>query len=156
MSLYLKPSKGFTLIELLIATAILGTAVISMFAIYSHIIVEIRQARNKTLATNMAQAMLEMIVSSPYNATLYHGLTTTTNPPEDNPARHDLLVWKTRLEDFPTNAVGRISAIRAETECSLDTCPDIVRVDVTITYEDYGGETISSLSLKLEPRYSAS
>ncbi|PIE32679.1 hypothetical protein CSA56_14420 [candidate division KSB3 bacterium] len=145
-------SRGFTLIELLISTAILGTAVISMCAVYSHIVIEIRQARNRTLATNMAQAMMEMIASSPYDATAYHSLTTVTNPPEDNPVRDDILVWKTRLEDFPTSAIGRISAIRKATVCSLDSCPGIVEVDVTITYEDYKGETINRLSLILEPK----
>ncbi len=152
MSRQMNAAGGFTLIELLISTVILSTAIMSMFSIYSHILVEIRQARNKTLATNLAQAMMEMIVSSPYDATRYHGLTTSLTPSDGNPVRHDLGVWKTQLDDFPTNAIGQISAIRTETVCSLNVCPDVVLVNVTITYDDYGGEANATLSMKLEPK----
>ena len=42
--------RGFTLIEVLIAITILAFVILSMFAIYVHVIRELRRAKNRTYA----------------------------------------------------------------------------------------------------------
>jgi prepilin-type N-terminal cleavage/methylation domain-containing protein len=140
--------KGFTLIEVLIAVAILTVAVMSVFMIYTQCTVEIRRAKNRTIATNYAQQMMEMISSTPYNIFYYHGLTTTSDPPADNPVRDDLLRWKAALQTFPTRATGIISVV-ADQES-----PHSIVVTVKITYDNYGREVTNTLSLKIARRSS--
>ena len=135
--------KGFTLIEVLVSVAILGTAIMSVFTIYAQSIVEIRRAKNRTIATHAAQTMMEMVVSSPHAISHYHGLTTTTLPPDENPVSDDLLAWQSLLHTFPTSASGTISV-------GEDLAVQIVTVN--ITYEDYGRTTTTTLTLKLEKR----
>ena len=146
-----QPTRGFTLIEVLVAIAILATVFMTMFAIYTHTLIKVRRAKNRTLATNTAKMMMEMIISSPYDASIYHGLTTITTLSADHPVQADLLHWKATLETFPTMAVGIISALDSR-ECVQDRCTDIVTVNVAIRYQDYGGETTNALSVKLEKR----
>jgi type II secretion system protein I len=84
-------ARGFTLIEVLVAVAILAAAMMSVFAIYVHCTVELRRAKNRTLATNFAQQMMEMICAAPQLLAHYQGLTTAADPPVDNPVSADLL-----------------------------------------------------------------
>ena len=86
---------GLTLIEVLISVAILATAIMSVFVIYSQCLVEIRRAKNRTLATNFTQMMMEMIISSPYPPSVFHSFSTADEPPDDHPVKNDLNVWKT-------------------------------------------------------------
>ena len=148
-------SQGFTLIEVLISVAILAVAMMGMFAIYTQILVEIRRVKNRTLATHAAQTMMEMIVSSPYDASLYHGLTTASDPLVGNPVRPDILAWGLSLDTFPTSAVGTISTVDDKKCFSIESqslCTDIVNIDIEIHYNDYGLERTSVLSLTAETR----
>ena len=135
--------RGFTLIEVLISVAILAAAIMSVFTIYAQCIVEIRRAKNRTMATNSAQMMMEMIASSPYAVSNYHGLATTTDPPAENPAKNNLLAWKSALQTFPTSAIGTISVV--------DELYSHV-VTVKISYDDYSKRTVNTLSLKIGKR----
>lgn len=134
------PSHGLTLIEVLISVAILATAIMSVFAIYSQCLVEIRRAKNRTLATNFTQMMMEMIVSSPYPPSAYHGFSTSEEPPADLPVKNDLHVWKTALQAFPTTAIGRID---------VATEPYNYFVLVHLEYQDYGKTSVNTLSLHI-------
>jgi prepilin-type N-terminal cleavage/methylation domain-containing protein len=138
-----KDPRGFTLVEVLLSVAILGTTIMTVFTIYAQSIVEIRRARNRTIATHAAQTMMEMIVSSPHAISNYHGLTTITAPPIENPVRDDLLDWQSMLHAFPTSASGAISV-------GEDLSGQIVTV--TISYEDYSRTTTTTLALKPEKR----
>ncbi len=135
--------RGLTLIEVLIAVAILATAMMSVFTIYSQCVVEIRRAKNRTLATQYTQMMLEMIISSPYNVSHYQGLSTSIAPPDDNPIREDMLKWAHALNTFPTIASGRISVVE-ESYSNL--------VTVALQYGNYGRNTTNILTLKVEKR----
>jgi prepilin-type N-terminal cleavage/methylation domain-containing protein len=139
----LHTERGFTLIEVLISVAILAAAMMSVFTIYTQCIVEIRRAKNRTMATNAAQMMMEMIASSPHAVLSYHGLATTTDPPAGNPARNDLLVWKSALQAFPTSAIGTISVVD-------ELYSNVVTVQVS--YDAYGKNTTNTLSLKIRKR----
>jgi len=132
------------LIEVLISVAILATTIMSVFTIYSQCFVEIRRAKNRTLATNLTQMMMEMIIASPYAPSSYHGLSTTEELSSDNPAKMDLDVWKTALHTFPTSAVG---AIDVTTEAYT------YFVVVHIDYQDYGRISTNTLSLHLAKHY---
>lgn len=133
-----KNQRGFTLIEALIASAILAAALMSVFAIMTRCTVELRRAKHRTIASNAAQAMIEMILSSPYLPTYYHALSTDTPPPDDNPVRADLLTWSAMLSAFPTHAVG---AIRV----AIEEYAYVATVDVS--YGNYGRNAVSSLSV---------
>ena len=139
----LHSEQGLTLIEVIIAVAILAATVMSSFAVYSQCIVEIRRAKNKTIATNLAQMMMEMISSSPYPVASYHELTSAADPSPQNPAYHDLLVWKANVETFPTSAIGSIS---------VEDDPSFHVVTIEIRYDDYGKTTTSILSLRLDKK----
>ncbi len=132
--------QGFTLIEVLISVTILAATIMSVFTIYSQCFVEIRRAKNRTLATNLTQMMMEMIIASPYAPSAYHGLNTNETSSPDNPARGELESWKTALHTFPTPALGNI-AVTTETYTYL--------VEVQITYQDYGRTNTQTLSLHL-------
>jgi len=137
--------EGFTLVEVLVAVAILAFAIMTVFSIYSYCTVEIRRAKNRTIATNCAQQMMEMICSSPHDISNYQGLTTASTPPAGNPARADLLRWKSILQtSFPAQAVGTISVADE---------PYSIVVTVTIGYNNYGRETASTLSTKIAKKF---
>lgn len=133
-------NHGLTLIEVLISVAILAATMMSVFVIYSQCLVEIRRAKNRTLATNFSQMMMEMIISSPYPPSVYHDLTTSEEPPADHPAKKDLEIWKTALQTFPTIAVGNIE---------VTTEPYTYVVLVNIEYHDYGKTSVNILSLHI-------
>ena len=133
-------SRGMTLIEVLISAAILATAIMSVFTIYSQCFVEIRRAKHRTLATNLTQMMMEMILASPHAPSAYHGFSTTDEPSSDNPIKNDLDVWKTALHTFPTSAVGAIEVV---TEAYTYV------VTVRIRYQDYGKTSTNTLSLHI-------
>ena len=139
----LNTNQGFTLIEVIVAVAILAVAVMGVFMVYSQCTVEIRRARNRTMATNYAQQMMEMIASTPSDILNYHGLTTMTDPPTDNPVRADLLRWKANLQPWLTNAVGTIVVVKDQA------ISHAILVTVTITDENYGRRATSTLSLKI-------
>ena len=133
--------EGFTLIEVLVAIAILAVAIVTVFGIYSYCLVEIRRAKLRTVATNRGQQMMEMICSTPHDISNYHDLTTVSIPPSSNPIRADFLTWKSALQtSFPTWAIGTISVVHE---------PYSKVVTVTIRYDNYGRETISTLSMKV-------
>lgn len=133
--------QGLTLIEVLISVAILATAIMSVFTIYSQCMVEIRRAKNRTLATQYNQMMMEMIISSPHDVFHYNGLNTSSVPFEDNLVREDVLKWARTLNTFPTSASGKISVVE-ESYSNL--------VTVELQYGDYGRKTTNILTLKVE------
>ena len=135
--------RGFTLIEVLVAVTILAFAIMSVFTIYTQCTLETRQAKNRTTATNCAQQMMEMICSTPYDIANYHGLTTASVPPTNNPVREDVLRWKSSLNALLTQAVGTIS-VRDDIEIPYSRV-----VTVEIRYKNYGRQTISTLSMKI-------
>jgi prepilin-type N-terminal cleavage/methylation domain-containing protein len=132
--------RGFTLVEVLVALAILAVAIMSVFAIYTQCTVEIRRAKNRTLATNCVQQMMEMICSTPHAFSNYDGLTTASDPPASNPVKADLLSWQSALQTFPTQAIGTIS-VGDEPYASL--------VTVEVKYDNYGRTTTTTLVLKI-------
>lgn len=136
----LHAEQGLTLVEVLISIAILAVAIMSVFSIYTQCIVEIRRAKNRTLATRYAQMMMEMITSTPHDIPYYHGLTTAGVLPQHNPVRDDVLKWAQILQTFPTNAVGTISVVD-DVYASL--------VTVAVRYGDYGREMTNTLMLKI-------
>ncbi len=136
----MKAERGLTLIEVLISVAILAATIMSVFTIYTQCIVEIRRAKNRTLASHYAQMMMEMIASSPHSISHYHGLTTQQSFPQQNSVRDDMLKWAQTLQTFPGNAVGAISV-------TLETYSHLVTVE--IAYQNYGRETTSVLKLKM-------
>jgi prepilin-type N-terminal cleavage/methylation domain-containing protein len=136
--------EGFTLIEVLVAIAILAFAIMTVFSIYSYCTVEIRRAKNRTIAMNCVQQMMEMICSTPHNISQYHGLTTASTPPSSNPVRADFLRWQFVLQrSFLSQAIGTISVVE-EAYSRV--------VTVAIRYDNYGREQASTLSMKIAKR----
>ena len=70
--------RGFTLIEVLVAITILAVVVLSMFEVYLHAIREIRRAKNRTVATNANQMILDRIATTPFDARRYHNASTAS------------------------------------------------------------------------------
>ena len=70
-----KSNPGFTLIETLIALAILMIAVLSIVQLFPLGLKASYQAKNLSLATNLAQAKLEKLISDNYD-NLAIGITT--------------------------------------------------------------------------------
>ena len=70
-----KSNPGFTLIETLIALAILMIAVLSIVQLFPLGLKASYQAKNLSLATNLAQARLEELISDNYD-NLAVGITT--------------------------------------------------------------------------------
>ena len=131
---------GLTLIEVIISVAILATAIMSVFVIYSQCLVEIRRAKNRTLATNFTQMMMEMIISNPHPPSVYHGLSTADESSTDHPVKNDLNIWKAALHTFPTSAIGSI-------EVTIE--PYTYAVLVHLEYQDYGKTSTNTLSLHI-------
>ena len=136
--------QGLTLIEVLISIAILAITIMSVFTIYSQCFVEIRRTKNRTLATNLTQMMMEMIIANPHAPSVYDGLSTTEAPSPDNPVKKDLETWKAALHTFPTSAVGVID-VTTETYTYL--------VVVQINYQDHGRISTNTLSLHLAKHF---
>jgi prepilin-type N-terminal cleavage/methylation domain-containing protein len=138
-----RQKHGFTLLEVLVSITILAVAMMGVLRIYTQCTLEIRRAKHRTMATHYVQEMLEMIRSSPFDLQNFHGLTTVSTPPEENPARTDLLRWASMLQMFPVPATGDISVIRDPAT------PYTMRVTVTLTYDNYGKESTTVVSVKM-------
>ena len=70
-----KKNSGFTLVETLIALAILMIAVLAIVQLFPLGLKASHQAKNTTLATNLAQAKMEELISESYS-NLAVGTTT--------------------------------------------------------------------------------
>lgn len=132
----------------------------SMFAAYTHFTIENRRSRNRTMAAQAAQMVLESIIASPYDTRMFHGLNSEEEPPEDSPVKGELLAWRNTFADFPVNTAAQVKVedIKApfcnefgSEETELVLCPDFLRVTVEIHYHDHGREAMQELSLLLEP-----
>jgi len=123
--------------------AILAGAIMTVFSIYTQSLVEIRRAKNRTIATNFAQMMMETIVSSPYDAPSYTGLSTACALPETHPLSNDLLAWKRALDTFPTSAEGMITVAPGQHS-------HVITIEVR--YDDYRKTTRSTLALKIRKK----
>lgn len=137
-----RQQHGFTLLEVLIAISILGTAILSVFTIYTHCSLELQRARNRTIATQCAQQMIEFICSTPHDVTVYHGLQTTAVLAANHPARADLLAWQATLQHVLPDAVGTVT---------VGDDPDLpytTRITVSINYANYRRPTTTTLVLK--------
>ena len=149
---------GFTLIEVLVCVAILAGVVMTMFGVLTHLTIEIRRSRNRSIATQAAQMVMETIVAAPYDARVFHGLTSEETPPSDSLVSTDVLGWKNTLTAFPIKTVAQVAVeetpfcvdIETEEE-SFALCPELLQVTVEIHYQDHGREATQKLSLALEP-----
>jgi prepilin-type N-terminal cleavage/methylation domain-containing protein len=136
-----KPDGGFTLIEVLIAITILATSIISMFAIYTHCILELRRARNRTIATNCAQQMLDMVLSLPDDVFGWNGVRTTAEALNNPLIRADVQAWQAALQTMLPGAGGELAV--------ADDSDYTTRVSVTINYWNYKRFMKTTLSVNI-------
>ncbi|MCP4405424.1 MAG: prepilin-type N-terminal cleavage/methylation domain-containing protein [bacterium] len=153
-----RPSAGFTLIEVLVCVAILASVIMTMFAVFTHLNLEIRRSRNRTLATQAAQMVLETIIASPHDAREYHGLTSETLPPPDSPVQTEILAWRNSFATFPVKTAAHVTVGEAPFCAALETeekslvlCRKLLQVTVEIRYQNHGREAVQELSVTLEP-----
>ena len=159
-SINFRSNKGFTLLEVLVCVAILASIIMSMFAVYTHLTLEIRRSRNRTIATQAAQMIMETVIASPYDARVFHNLSSSVEPPSDSPVLADVLAWRNTLASFPIamGAQVRVEEVNApfchdpDDEEELALCPRQLQVTVEIHYQDHGREATQELSLTLEPK----
>lgn len=151
-------NAGFTLIEVLVCVAILASVVMSMFAVYTHLTVEIRRSRNRSTAAKAAQLVLESIIAAPYDARVYHGLSSAEEPPSDSPVSAEVLAWKNILATFPVETAVQVTVQEEDVLFCADLeeespvlCPTILQITVEIRYQDHGREAVQELSLTIEP-----
>lgn len=136
-------NQGLTLIEVLVGIAILALAMLGVFSIYTHCMVELKRAQNRTLASDCAQQMLEQILSMPSNVFAYHGLSTTSTPPADLLVRDDLLRWAATLERVLPQSIGTIM-VTDDPET-----PYAARVTVAISYLNHGRPASMTVVMKV-------
>ena len=69
-------SKGFSLIELMVAVVILVTVILGMFHAYTVCFIGMTNARDRTVATNLAQKKIEDIKNTPFDNIADSSITT--------------------------------------------------------------------------------
>jgi prepilin-type N-terminal cleavage/methylation domain-containing protein len=115
-----KQQKGFTLVELMVAIVILGIAISGISALYYNMQVMQTRSQHLDLATRAARTEIEVLRNNNYNS-----LTpdTTLDFTDDLP------------DSLPHDKSGTVSITQP--------VDGLRRVDVTITYTDFGkSETI--------------
>jgi len=134
--------RGLTLIEVIVATAILASAMMCVFAIYSQATVEIRRAKQRTQAANNAQMMMERLIAAPRQLDEYDQCSTSAELATDHPARPDIIAWKRRLQTLTPDAVGTITVTDAAV---------YRQVAVRISYTSYGRPARSEAVMLMPP-----
>lgn len=106
---------GFTLVELLITMVILGIAVSGIAGLYYSMQVMQVQSQHYDLAVRAARSEIESLRNSGYNA----------------------LVPASSL-NFTSSLPAALPHDKAGTVAITQPLPDLVHVDVTVSYSDYG------------------
>ena len=130
--------SAFTLIEVVIAAAILAVAVVGMLAAVVNCHTAIATAREKTIAIAAVQQKLEEVRNTSFSAIDNFDATTfdvegLSGPDGDDPG--DVLVSQVPIEDPP----------------NPDSLDNLLRIDVTVTWES-GGRTLSTSALTYRTR----
>ena len=149
--------RGFTLIEVLIAITILAFIILSMFAIYAHVIRELRRAKNRTYAMQAIAMMAERIIGNAHDARRFDKANTDDLATSDPVIREEVNAWRGMLQAFPGRAVGAVTA-RTEFRCNASQtpprCPCVVMVNISVQYRNYGVDASHAATIYLEPKES--
>ena len=147
--------RGFTLIEVLIAITILAFVILSMFAIYVHVIRELRRAKNRTYAMQAIAMMAERIIGNSHDARRFNNANTDDLSTSDSEIYEDVRAWQAILREFPGRAVGTVTT-RIEPRCrnaqTPPLCARVVIVNVVVQYRNYGHEASHTATIYLEPK----
>lgn len=113
--------RGFTLAELLLAAVILAFALCAILLTYISITVLIVTAKNKNIATNAAMGVIEEVRTAPF------AQLEQVDQPCDWSGHYDDCTFT--VNDLPQGA-GVVDVD--------DTNPDLLRVTVTVTWNQSG------------------
>ena len=108
--------RGFTLIELVLASTFIATAAVGLMTLFSSTARMNRQGQNLSLTTQLAQQKLEEYRNIPYTS-------ISPTPP---------------VVDFATQLPSQIPSPRTATINITETEPGLKKIDIAITYPDYG------------------
>lgn len=128
-----KQESGFTLIETLIALAVFTIAVVYLVTVFPFGINSASSAQHKTVATNLAQAKIEEIISSAYAAaSLGQVLESSLNSIDPDFSQYSRLTSVSYV-DGNLQATGQDLGLK--------------KVQVTVSWKDHLAQASSSLSL---------
>jgi type IV pilus assembly protein PilV len=123
--------SGFTLLEVLIAVLLIGLGLLAVAGLQTTAIKGNSFARETTLATQLAEEMVERIrVNALTTPELYNGINTSAACSGVNPALGDCQQWAAAL------AASRLPAVRGQVAVAVvdPTVPKASTIAVTVTW----------------------
>ena len=137
--------KGLTLAEVLLAAAIISVAVLAIIGLFPTALQNVRYGGHMSQASSLAQEMIELIRTQPFDTVFsYNGLDTRNAPP---PLPLTVLAhfnrWKTDIA--PANPAGALpqgfgTVQVVENALGL---ADLKQVTITVGWRESGNQTVT-------------
>jgi len=140
----LREKRGLTLAEVLLAAAIISVAVLAIVGLFPTALQNVRYGGHMSQASSLAQEMIELIRTQPFDAVFsYNGLDTRNAPSPLPPAvLAHFNRWKTDIA--PANPAGALlqgfgTVQVLENALGL---ADLKQVTITVGWRESGNQTI--------------
>jgi len=136
---------GLTLPEVLLATVIITVGILGVVGLFPTALQNIQYGGHMSQASSLTQAMIEMIRTEPFGTVFrYDDLDTRNEPPSGLPASvlAHFTQWTNNIA--PANPAGALPQGRGTIAvATVPGSPDLLRVTVTVTWQERGSQTIT-------------
>ncbi|MCZ6480303.1 MAG: hypothetical protein O6929_07865 [candidate division NC10 bacterium] len=141
----LRGMAGLTLPEVLLATVIITVGILGVVGLFPTALQNIQYGGHMSQASSLAQAMIERIRTEPFGTVFkYHDLDTRNEPPSGLPASvlAHFTQWTNNIA--PASPSGALPQGRGTIAvATVPGLPDLLRVTVTVTWQERGSQTIT-------------
>ena len=140
-----RDTAGLSLPEVLLATVIIMVAILGVVGLFPTALQNIQYGGHMSQASSLTQAMIEMIRTEPFGTVFrYDNLDTRNGPPGGLPASvlAHFTQWTNNIA--PANPAGALPQGRGTIAvATVPGSPDLLRVTVTVTWQERGSQTIT-------------
>lgn len=141
----LREKRGLTLAEVILAAAIISVAVLAIVGLFPTALQNVRYGGHMSQASSLAQEMVELIRTQPFNmVSNYNGLDTRNAPPPLPPAvQAHFNQWKTDIA--PANPAGALPQGWGTVAVGAvpGGPPDLLQVTISVGWREGGNQTIT-------------
>jgi len=140
-----RDTAGLSLPEVLLATVIIMVAILGVVGLFPTALQNIQYGGHMSQASSLTQAMIEMIRTEPFGTVSnYNGLDTQNAPAGSLPASvlTHFTQWTNNIA--PASPSGALPQGRGTIAvATVPGLPDLLRVSVTVTWQERGSQTIT-------------
>ena len=141
-----RDTAGLSLPEVLLATVIIMVAILGVVGLFPTALQNIQYGGHMSQASSLTQAMIEMIRTEPFGTVFWYRDLDTRNGPPPGGLPVSVLTHFTQWTNniAPANPSGALPQGRGTIAvATVPGLPDLLRVSVTVTWQERGSQTIN-------------